>query len=184
MSYARLSLILTLILLGILTRLLPHPPNFTAMSAIALFGASTIGSLGLSFFIVFIAMFLSDLVFGMHNSMPYVYFSFGLTVLMGHWLNLKTAVQGDKVKRTIFTVPMCLTASSFLFFFIANFGVWMAGDLYTKTWDGLLLCYIAAIPFLKYQILGDLFYGCLMFVCFVSRARESSSLPQALVRNR
>ena len=54
-------------------------------------------------------------------------------------------------------------ALSLLFFFVTNFGVWMASPLYPPTLQGLGLCYLAGIPFLAHQILGDLVYGLLLF---------------------
>ncbi len=44
-----------------------------------------------------------------------------------------------------------------LFFYTwTNFGVWAVGNLYPLTWDGLVASYIAGLPFLKLQILGNL----------------------------
>lgn len=49
-------------------------------------------------------------------------------------------------------------AASLLFFVITNFGVWISGELYPRTAEGLSQCYIMALPFLKNQVAGDLFF--------------------------
>lgn len=157
MNNARFFAILGFILLGIFSRFLPHPPNFTAINAIALFGACSIGSLSLSLLSVFAAVFFSDLIIGFHSNMPFVYFSFGLTVLLGHWL---------KREKFQHYSPFFLIASSIQFFVITNFGVWLTDCLYPKTFLGMECCYLAAIPFIANQIFGDLFYGVLLFGCF------------------
>lgn len=149
--------ILGVIIVGVVSRFLPHLPNFTPIVAIALFSACTIRSLNLSLFTVFASMFLSDLVLGMHSTMPFVYLSFGMIVLVGHWLRSKQKLR---------PLPLYLVASSFLFFLVTNFGVWLTTPLYPKTGSGLALCYLAALPFLANQIVGDLLFGAVLFGLF------------------
>ena len=153
-SNNRLYRILGFIFLGIVSRLLPHPPNFTAMNAIALFGICSLGNLGRSFFTVFAIMLFSDLIFGFHSSMVFVYFSFGLIILMGH---------GLKSNRSLTRTTSLLGLSSFLFFVITNFGVWYLGSMYPKTLMGLEMCYIAAIPFYANNLISTLLYGAMLF---------------------
>jgi hypothetical protein len=156
-SNGRLYKVLGFILLGIMSRIIPHPPNFTALNAIALFGICSFGSLRISFFTVFSAMLISDLVLGFHSSMVFVYLSFGLTVVMGYWLNSK---------RSPIRTTYLLMASSFVSFFITNFGVWILSPLYPKTVAGLGLCYLAATPFLANEVLGTFSYGAILFGWF------------------
>ena len=153
MCYTRLFTILGFIFLGIISRFTPHPPNFTAMNSIALLGVATLGSLRLSLFTVFATMFLSDLIIGFHCSLLFVYLSYGLVVLMGQWVFLKKSLSYNM---------LLLIASSLLFFFITNFGVWLTNSMYPRTLNGLGLCYLAAIPFLINQIIGSFFYSALI----------------------
>ena len=171
MNSARLYTIFGLIFLGMMSRLLPHPPNFTAINAVALFSACALGNLGICLFTVFIVMLLSDLVFGFHSSMVFVYLSLGLTILMGHWLNSN---------RTVIRITSLLVASSFLFFFVTNFGVWLVSPFYPKTLEGLGLCYVAAIPFHVNDTLGTLSYGAMLFGSF---ALAEHYIPAVSVRN-
>ena len=68
-------LITFFIILGILTRLIPHPPNFTAIGAIAVFGGAYISDKKLSFIIPTIIMLISDLLLGYEIQLS-VYVSF------------------------------------------------------------------------------------------------------------
>lgn len=45
-----------------------------------------------------------------------------------------------------------------LFFIITNFGVWTLGS-YTYTLEGLLLCYILAIPFFAYSLISTFIFS-------------------------
>lgn len=146
--------LLGFVLIGVLSRLLPHPPNFTSLNAIALFSAYHLGSRSLSAATLFLTLFLSDLILGYHTTLPYVYLSFGLIILAGYHFRNRLAL------------PQLLSlsaGSSFLFYLITNFGSWMSSSLYPKTLYGLGLCYLAAIPFLLNQVLGDLAYGLILY---------------------
>lgn len=150
MNISRFLVILGFVAVGIASRLLPHPPNFTSINAIALFGTLYLGTRWLSFMTLFLVMFLSDLILGFHPTVPFVYLSIGFVILMGDKLKNRMSLQ---------QTPFACAAASLLFFFVTNFGEWMMGSLYPKTITGLGLCYLAAIPFLGTQIFGDLVYG-------------------------
>ena len=45
-----------------LSRLLPHPPNFTPVGAMGLFGAAYFSRKYLAFLVPFVAMWVSDLI--------------------------------------------------------------------------------------------------------------------------
>lgn len=56
-------------------------------------------------------------------------------------------------------LPFC----SLVFYLISNFGVWLSTNMYERSFEGLVCCYIAALPFIKYQWLGDFAYGSLLY---------------------
>ncbi|HEY4832185.1 MAG TPA: DUF6580 family putative transport protein [Waddliaceae bacterium] len=153
MYTSRILAILGFIFLGIASRLVPHPPNFTAINAVALLGVCSLGSLWLSLLTVFIIMFLTDLILGLHCSLLFVYLSYGLVTLMGHWVSSKKSLLHN---------ALLLIFSSLVFFLITNFGVWLTCSIYPKTLPGLGICYLAAIPFLANQIVGNFFYAALI----------------------
>lgn len=142
-----------IVLLGALSRLLPHPPNVSPILAMALFGGATLPRRQ-AFLLPLLALFISDL--GLHFMMGYpivewgtifVYGSFMLIVLLGMWYGKER-----KAKRFI----QSALASIILFFILTNFGTWLTSGIYLRTWNGFVQCYLAAIPFLRNTILGDI----------------------------
>lgn len=147
-----------IIFAGALSRLLPHPDNFTPIMAIALAGGVYIDK-RFALIIPLAALFLSDIFIGFHNTIFFVYGSFLLIGLIGIWLKSHKK-----------PLPILATAllSSTLFFVITNFGVWLTGGgwFYPKTWQGLIECYTLAIPFFRNTIAGDLVYTGVLFGLF------------------
>lgn len=135
-------------------RLAPHPFNFAPVTAIALFGGAHFSNKRLAFLIPLAAMFLSDLVIGFHNQMPMVYLSFALIVLVGRWV---------REKKTTFRIGEGALLSSLLFFVLSNFGVWAFDAIYPKTAQGLIACYVAAVPFFQQTLAGDAVYTAALF---------------------
>jgi hypothetical protein len=135
-------------------RLLPHPPNFAPIAAMALFGGAYFNKNSFAFAIPLIALFLTDAIIGFYSYAWIVYISFAIIVILGIVMLKKVSV-----KNLIFAS----VTASVSFFAITNFGVWALGTLYPKTPAGLMESYIAAIPFFQNSLLGDLFFVGVMF---------------------
>ncbi|MCI0402617.1 MAG: hypothetical protein L0212_03745 [Acidobacteria bacterium] len=161
-----------LILMAAAARLLPHPPNFTPIAAMALFGGAHFAGKRSAFLVPLAAMLLSDLVIGLHPLMPVVYASFALIVCIGFWLRMR--------RRTL-PIAGAGLASSLLFFLVTNFGVWTLGSLYAKTPQGLLACYVAAIPFFANTLLSDAVYTVALFGGFRLIERGFSAVREPAV---
>jgi hypothetical protein len=174
----RFGILALMIALAALSRFLPHPPNFTPLGGMALFGAAYFNRKYLAFAVPFLAMWLSDLAL---NNLVYanlypgfawmgslwVYLSFGLIVLLGLGLLKKV------------TAPRLLGASlsaSVLFFLVTNFGSWLANPLYAKNIGGLMTSYAAGIPFFWNTLAGDLIFTAVLFGVFEWMKRRYSSL--------
>ncbi len=162
-THARLLAILSAILLAAALRLVPHPPNFTPIAAMALFGGAYLGHRWLAFAAPLGALLLSDLVLGFYPELAFVYLSTGATVAIG-WALAK--------RRTVVGVGLAAIASSILFFVLTNFGVWLVMDYYPKTLAGLAACYVAAIPFFQNTLAGDLLFAALLFGGFALLERR------------
>jgi len=150
----RLLVLIFMILAAAATRLIPHPPNMTSLAAIALFGGANFSDRRLAFLVPISALLLSDLVLGFYGHMEVVYLSFALIVVIGLCL---------QKHRTALAIAGAALASSVLFFVLTNFGVWAFGAFYPKTMEGLVACYVAAIPFFRNTLLGDLLYTAALF---------------------
>jgi len=169
-SKSRFLVLAVMILAAAFTRLIPHPPNFTAVGAIALFGGAYFTDKKLAFIIPFITMIITDSIIGFHSTVWAVYLSFALIVLIGF---------GLMDKKKISNIFLASVSASVLFFVITNFAVWLNGTMYPLNPAGLLACYVAAIPFFHYNLLGDLFYVGIMFGAF-ELARHK--FPQLIVQ--
>jgi len=148
------ALIAVLILVAILTRLLPHPPNFAPVAAVALFGGALFTNRSLAFLIPLIIMGISDFLIGFHAHIPVVYGLFMTTVLIGFYLK-------DRVRPGYILGASII--SSILFFLGSNLAVWFGSTFYTQDLSGLITCYTFALPFFHNTIMGDLFYSGVLF---------------------
>ncbi len=54
-------------------------------------------------------------------------------------------------------------AASVSFFLLSNFAVWAVWAMYPKTLAGLAACYVAALPFFRHSLAGDLFFTVAFF---------------------
>lgn len=136
-----------LIILAVVSRLVAHTWNFTAVMAASLafpmlFKDAKIKALLLPM----IAMLISDTVLGFHATMNFVYV--GLVLAIFPVLFLKPNKGPVRIALVL--------VGSFIFFIISNLGVWLVDGLYPMTFNGLVNCYVAAIPFFKNQLLADL----------------------------
>lgn len=153
-NQTRAAAILAAIFLAAMSRLAPHPPNFTPVGAMALFGGAYLGRRALAFAAPLAALFLSDLILGFHGGMVFVYGSVAMIVLLG-WVVAR--------RITPLRVAAASLAGSILFFAVTNFGVWLSSGMYPLSLAGLAACYVAAIPFFQNTLAGDLVFAALLF---------------------
>jgi hypothetical protein len=149
---------LLIITVGVLSRLLPHPANMTAVGGIALFSGAKFETKK-AIFLTLSTMFFSDLVIGFHSLMWATYGGMFLAVIVGTWIG-----KSPRVSRLLGGVFL----SSVIFFIITNFAVWVATPLYPKTVSGLIDCYVMALPFFRNSIAGDLVYTVVFYYGFTS----------------
>lgn len=150
-----LFIVVFLIFIGVIFRFLPHPPNFTPIAAIALFGGVYF-SRKLAPILPILAMLISDSFIGFYSwrLMASVYLSFLIFVFLGFKL---------KNNKKWYTVLGYSLFCSVIFYLLTNFAVWAFMSWYPKNFEGLVQSYIMALPFFKNTLLGDLFYTSLFF---------------------
>jgi hypothetical protein len=187
---SRNTTLIVLILLAAFSRLVPHEPNFAPIAGMALFGAANFRNRWLAFAVPLAAMFLSDLALGwavhmgvysgwmantkgLHSGSIVIYATFTAIAAMGFVL---------RRNRSIPLLAGTTLAGSLVFFVITNFAVWVGGDgdLYPHTLDGLVTCYVQAIPFFRNTLAGDVFYVAVLFGSFALVERFYPSLRPAL----
>ena len=145
-----------LILILALARLIPHPPNFTPIIAVAIMSGYFFKNINLSFLTLIVAMLISDLFIGFYENIIFVY----ATLLLITFIFFKI---GKKINfKNLFIYSF---AGSLVFFVISNFGVWALGSpgvydvAYEKNFSGLVECYFMAIPFFQYTLASTLIFS-------------------------
>lgn len=149
---------LALVLFGAVMRILPHLPNMTPVTAIALVGALYVSKRS-SILLPIAAVVISDLIIGFYDwrIMASVYASFLVVGFVGQILRRYP---------TIFAVGLLVFASSAIFFFITNTAVWIFSPWYAKDLSGLLYSYELGIPFWRNMLAGDLLYTAMLALVF------------------
>lgn len=151
---ARLWFVVGLIAVAALSRLLPHPPNFSPVAAVALFAGAQLAPRWLACLVPMLALLISDLVLGLHSTLPAVYLAMLLTV----WLGGAACRSGRAVH-----IAGAVVGSALLFFSVTNLAVWWVGGLYPQTAAGLAACFGAAIPFFQNTLLGTASFAFILF---------------------
>lgn len=136
-------------------RLLPHPGNFTPIGALGLFAGAYLHDRRV-WAVPLAALLLGDVFIGFYDPvvMAFVYVGFALSAVIGRILL--------RHKRTPVRIGAAVLASASVFFIVSNFGCWATG-MYPHTLDGLVRCYVAALPFFGNTLSGDVFYAALLF---------------------
>jgi hypothetical protein len=152
MNLSRFAVLVSMIAVAALARLIPHPPNFTPVGAMALFGGACLANRRLALLVPLAALFLSDLFLGLHVLIPVVYGSFAVNVLLGRWL---------RSRRTALSIATLTVIGSIQFFLVTNFACWVLW--YPHTAEGFVTCYVSAIPFFQNTLLGDAVFATALF---------------------
>ena len=166
----RAMLLVAMILGAAALRLVPHPSNFTPIGALALFAGAQFDDKRWAFIVPLAAMFLSDMVIGFHSGMPVIYGAFAVIACLGFLL---------KEKKTALRITTASLVAATFFFAVSNFAVWAFDRLYPLTFQGLVTCYIAAIPFFQNWLAGTLFYSAVLFGGFALAERRIPALRPA-----
>ncbi len=168
-------LVIGLISLGVVARWVPHPPNVTPLTALALFGGAYLSrrwAIGLPL----LAVVLSDLVIGLHETIAFTWGAFALAGLLGWWLRRQPSPK---------RILLASCTGSMLFFLVTNFGVWLVGEqgtMYPHTIDGLVGCCVAGLPFLRNTFAGDLMWTTGLFGLYALASARGRALRPIQVR--
>ena len=184
----------TIILGGIILRLVPHPPNFSSISATALFAGTKLPrryafilplviAVVSDYLLLYVNPFASPILDSsgikpisamFHATTLYVWGSFLLSGLIGLWLR-----RHFKASNLVFASLI----TSLQFFLITNFGVWAAGA-YSRGIDGLVTSYAMGLPFLRWTMLGDLFYSSVFFSIHAFATKTRTKVSPATLKAR
>lgn len=161
-----------LILAGVAGRLLPHAPNATPLTALALVSGAALGGYT-AIFIPLGTLLLTDMLIGTYSIevMVSVYLCFLLPVVFGQ-VFLKS-------NRSPWLIGGLAAVSSVIFFVVTNFSIWYFGDWYPHNLNGLTACYAAALPFARNMLSADLLWSAALFagLAMIEGMAISTKLP-------
>jgi hypothetical protein len=167
-----LALMAFLIALGVVTRILPHPPGFLPIAASGLFAARYLRMPVLAIAVPVLAMIVSDVMLPGED---------WRIQLVGFFAIAIPAVAGLLTRRYRGVLPVMGTmiVSSLLFFALSNAAVWVFSGMYPFNLSGLVQCYVAALPFLEKTMLGDLVWTGVLFggAFAITWAAQSGFMP-------
>jgi hypothetical protein len=191
MQVPRSVVVCLLIVAPACLRMLSFEWNVVPIGALALFCGAHFRSRSLAIAIPLASMLLGDVLLAIqthnpqlylfHTLMPFVYGCYVLSALMGiglqkYWDGLDEAIarrpaaQKARLVRKysgfwtrVVPITSLTLAGSILFFLVTNFGVWWFFNMYPKNAHGLLACYLAAIPYFRGTLCGDLIGSAILF---------------------
>ena len=117
----RFGVLAGMVLLAALSRLLPHPPNFTPIAAMALFGGAYFVNKRTAFAVPLLALVVSDI--GLTFTMGYEFFTTMRIVIYGCFavITMIGFLLRSRVK--VLNVVLASLSGAVLFFVITNFFV-------------------------------------------------------------
>ena len=180
-----LPVVAVLLILAAVFRTQPHLSNTTPFFAVTVLVGFVLGSTraGLAGALSVLAMFVGDLIIGLHSTMLFVYAGIAMASLFG-------AVGSDFIMKRqswlgrAFSAFIVSGLASTIFFIITNFGVWLVGldsglAMYPMNFAGLIECFTLAIPFFTRSLGADLLFGT-VFVLAAARLLEPQTKTAAV----
>jgi len=163
---------LGLVTLAVIGRIMPHAANLTPLYAVALFACAVFPKRW-AIAIPVVAMVASDLIIGLHASIAFTWSGMFVFALLGFAM---------RERKTTGRIIISAVAGSAIFFVWTNLGVWFVSGIYPQTSAGLAQCYMAALPFFRNSLLGNLAFSGAIFAAYeFLRVRRAHRLAVASV---
>ena len=131
----------------VLARIIPHSPNFSPIIASAIIAPLYLNSRPQGLIVTLLAMFISDIYFlGFSTFQIFIYITIGSVGLL-------SSINSSYYKYTLYAI-----LGSIWFYLVTNFGVWLIWDYYEKSINGLINCYILALPFFTNTLFSSVLF--------------------------
>jgi hypothetical protein len=142
------------ILIGALSRILPHIPDVTALTSVSLLAGMQFSRIR-ALLIVTLTLLLSDAILAYQSGYA-IFGSWTFFTYSGFILIASISKKFNPLKNRYFLG--FIISASLVFWLWTNFGVWLYSGIYPLTASGLAFCYSAALPFLRNAIIGDIIW--------------------------
>jgi len=160
MNYLKISVGIFIALAA--SRFIPHPPNFTSLLALSFYIPALLGIRYIPALIISFA--ITDLFIGFHGT---TLFTWGSVLFIGF-------LSKYFIKNIISRITGALVGAC-IFFVITNFGVWSIG-IYGYNINGLLTCYILAIPFFAYSLISTFIFSSIIETAYKIKNKKINKL--------
>ena len=151
----------------VISRMISDIPNFTATIALIMFTSYLIRDKFLSVLVILVSQIISDLYIVIYSSMFFVYGAYVFIALLSpiimNKLSFKSVLISSLVTPTIFYI-------------VSNFGVWITGSTYPLSLDGLIMCYVAGIPFFDETLLSTVVFSVTIYAMMKLIVKEPEKL--------
>lgn len=140
-------------------------PNFTAVGAIAIFGAYHFKGLK-KWILPLVVLWLSDMVL---NNVVYAQYYEHFQVFGSLWVYGSIAIVGLAayvlLRQFSWTkLAISALAGAVIFFLVTNFGSWISpSSPYVKDFSGLMASYTAGIPFFRNTLISNVVFSFALF---------------------
>ncbi|NOT38094.1 MAG: hypothetical protein HOP11_12030 [Saprospiraceae bacterium] len=185
MSRRDLGILSAILITLIISRIIPHAPNFTSTAAGLIFAGAVLRKPHFSL-IILAGYFLCDLLI---NNTLYASnsSSFQWTSQAIGWIYASLLISffisrhlSENLESPFKLLGISVT-SSLVFYALSNFGVWNEGLLYTRDLSGLITCYIAGIPYLLNEMAASVFFTVIFFLIYWKTFERPSSSYKEVV---
>jgi len=131
-------------------------PNVELVTAVMILASFYLGKKE-AFWLTFVILVITDSIIGNSNIFLFTWSGFLIPALFSTRL---IKILTLKLRLKLFPLASVGLSSNIFFFFWTNFGVWLLDSwgMYTKDLQGLVHCYINALPFLRYQVISTLIF--------------------------
>lgn len=148
-----LKLIFFYSILIFLCRIIPHIPNFSPIFAVIIFSSNFQIKLFKKLIFIIFPLLFSDLFLGFYTINLWVYISYVIIIILNQNFLLSSL-------KNIFYKTI---AYNLIFYILTNFAVWIGSSFYSRDLNGLLECYILALPFLGNSLLSTFIFLLILY---------------------
>jgi hypothetical protein len=148
---------LGLVVLGAVSRLLPHPPNFSPVGGMSLFAGARVRGWQ-AYLVPLLLMAVTDPILSRAVGFPaYSYWTLAIyaSFLINVWIGRR--ILRNRISPSRFAGAVLL--GSVQFFLITNFAWFQISGMYSLNWAGVVASYVAALPFFGWTLAGDFVYA-------------------------
>lgn len=133
-------------------------PNLEIITSFSLIAGAVLGGI-FTFLVPLSIIAITDMYLGNTIILIFTWSAFAIIGIFGWFLRKRKKFD----YRFVGEMTGIGIASSLFFYLYTNFGWWLLTEMYPYTWQGLVQCYLMGLPFLKTNLLGNLFFVPIFF---------------------